>query len=315
MSVLEDMEREEACDGEVAGAVCAPAFRRPAIANPGAYFGEGTVDEAALVSPGAAGRVFNPIIIAEFRRWRARPFTYLSMVLVVFAGLVSLYQIKQGAFAAMAMRAGNVVGVDWVQYGMNMINLVFRPSTILPLMMVWRALVSFRDGGLYKPFRTTFLTPGEFLWGIVTVPFLMSAVILVIYTGAVLAPSMIEMHFAQPADRRNWWAAINVLGILFEGSMNGALICFVAMYFGLRGGARLGALFPVLAAVLVIQSAQAVGYTLSPRINGLFMGRTGEGWTLLQRTWQFWVFGTPKVLLAAVFWWLTTRHLAKRDYH
>ncbi len=230
------------------------------------------VVESAILSPGVDGHVFNPIVVAEFRRWRARPVTYLGIVLLTLLGIVFLHY-GRGAAAPFGITHPVLVGIirhfaevrQWVlepfgtgkfgQLAAYGIDLLFRPSTILPLMMVWRALLSFREGGLYKPFRTTFLTPSEFLWGMIAVPFSVSALLLVLYTGGVLGPGLVQAYEASAG--RSGYPLLHIAGILFEGSLNGALICFVALYAALLLDVRWSSLAPVLLAILAIQGLQA----------------------------------------------------------
>jgi len=245
------------------------------------YFGEGTVDESSILSPGVYGRVFNPIVAAEFRRWRARPVTYMGMVLATFLGICFVYFGRGGLplgvdhpFLA-AVTAATVKMREWLLsplpatgswrgWGNQYLNLILRPSTILPLMMVWRALVSFRDGGLYRPFRTTFLSPSEFLWGMIAVPFFAGALLLTIYTGGILGPGIVTGYHSRPPGYPGSppHPVVQVAGILFEGGMNGALICFVALYCALLWNARPAALVPVVLCVLALQAAQCA-YQLS----------------------------------------------------
>ncbi|MDK2971082.1 MAG: hypothetical protein PWP23_837 [Candidatus Sumerlaeota bacterium] len=294
-----------------------------------------------------AGRVFNPIVWAEFRRWRARPVLYLGMVAVALGGICYLHFNKGGAvpwLIRIGLLPGSINPANaWLQYLELMIQLVVRPSTLLPLMMVWRALVSFRDGGLYRPFRTTFLTPGEFLWGIIAVPFLAGALILVGYTGLVLSPRLIQYHFQLTPDLRQVHPYWQILAILFEGSLNGVLICFVALYFGLRGRARLVALVPVLVGVLLIQSGHAVLFLGAGSVQE-WLARPATSWAAfaqrfpdalakllvwyddagaqeldrslrgaipyIRALWTYVVSGAPKLALSLLLWWRCTRLLS-----
>jgi hypothetical protein len=259
----------------------------------------------ATLSPGAAGSVFNPLVAAEFRRWRAKPLQYLSMVLVVFAGICYLYFNHQSLIQFPLTWSREVT-----LYFESLVRLLVRPSTILPLMMVWRAIVSFRDGGMYKPFRTTFLTPGEFLWGVIAVPFLLSGLLLVLYTGWVLGPGIIERHNVFAPDARNGHPLVLIAGILLEGSLNGAMICFIALYFGIRGEGRLTALMPVLALTLLVQALQAGLYVRSWEF--LEFGRrfaAHRHGPLLVQLWPYLIQSAPKLVMAAAFWWATRRRL------
>lgn len=253
------------------GATALPADARD-------YFGESLVDESSILSPGVYGRVFNPLVSAEFRRWRARPVTYTGIVLITFLAICfNFFGSRVGAGPPFGIDHPFLVEVaeqiarlrtwiiellpatgDWRDLAGQYLGLILRPSTILPLMMAWRALVSFRDGGLYLPFRTTFLSPSEFLWGIIAVPFFASALLLVVYTGGVLGPGLVAAHNSIPpgSGRILPHPVVSIMGILFEGGMNGALICFVALYCGLVLKARPEALVPVVLAVLAIQATQ-----------------------------------------------------------
>ncbi len=250
-------------------------------AETGDFCGAPLVDESEILSPGFEGRVFNPIVVAEFRRWRAKPFTYLGIVLLTLLGIVLLYLSKSPTapfgldhpvllkvtsdLAGLRARFAELFGTGRGKgYADRMVDLVFRPSTILPLLMVWRALISFRDAGLYRPFRTTFLTPAEFLWGMIAVPFFVSALLLVVYTGGVLAPGIMESYARVEAWQPH--PMIYIAGILFEGSLNGALICFVALFFALWFRVRWSTLVPVVAAILLMQGLQVWFMNLNPKL-------------------------------------------------
>lgn len=275
------------------------------------------VDGQILASPGSRGKVFNPVVRAEFRRWRARPFTYLGMVLVVLGAIVYAYQAR--GTGGLAFLAG---GNRWLQLLNTMISHIVRPSTILPAMMVWRALVSFRPMGLYQPFRTTFLGPGEFLWGVIAVPFFVSALILIGYTGFVLSPQFVQAYFSQEPGVIDWRPVLTVAGILMEGSLNGALICFVALYLGLRTNARLWALFPLIAVIIAIQAAQSA---LSIPPLSTWLASDFRSWLYTRisddprRGFAFFTFSLylvvaiPKLILCLVAWRMTTRFLRKAD--
>lgn len=270
------------------------------------------------LSPGRAGRVFNPLVKAEFRRWVARPLQYLGIVAATLAGIILLYYQSSALTAVFGMTP---VG----QFLRHLTLLIARPSTIVPLLMVWRALVSFRDGGLYRPFHTTFLTPGEFLWGIITIPFLVSFAILVAYVGAVLMPAQIEGFYAfEPVQRGAWVGAIplRIFLVLFEGAANGAVICFLALYVGLRGGATLAALFPVLIGVVLIQALQAVhflfeadvSFWVSVHVLRPVLPATWVDESIIRESARLLVPAFPKLLACVVLWMLTVWHLRLRDY-
>ncbi len=304
------------------------------------YYGTPLVDESQILSPGTKGRVFNPIVVAEFRRWRARPFTYLGMVLITLAGLSLMYHARSAGAGSiffsissagwfgnlmelMKLRGvaapGAGTGGKIAQFAGYLLLLILRPSTLLPLMMVWRALVSFRDAGLYKPFRTTFLRPDEFLWGMIAVPFCVSALILIFYTGAILSPGLVRAYHMYPPTMSSPHPYFQIIGILFEGSLNGALICFIALYFGVRSHVHLSALFPILLAVLLIQSAHACAYQFGVMqiIMDKWIEVPQQEWTpafkTLYRNALYLITGTPKLILCVIFWWLTTRLLITRD--
>ncbi|MCB2155701.1 hypothetical protein KQI84_12515 [bacterium] len=289
----------------------------PPDIDPNEYYGTPLVDESTIPSPGSRGKVFNPVIRAEFRRWRARPFTYLGMVLLVLGAIVYAYHARiAGGLVILA-------GTPFSRFLNLLIGHVVRPSTILPAMMVWRALVSFRPMGLYSSFRTTFLTPGEFLWGIIAVPFFVSALILMGYTGIVLSPRFIQSFFAQEPGAIDWRPVFQVAGILAEGSLNGALICFVALYLGLRTNARLWALFPLVVFILAIQAA-----TTSLGVDPIYSWLTGDfrkwllnlnlvddpRWAMTAFMFsQYLILAIPKLILCIVIWGMTTRFLHKSE--
>jgi len=276
------------------------------------------------LSPGYGGIVVNPIIKAEFRRWRARPLTYLAIVAVALAGI--WYTLSYRTELEQFITSQQGMGADkWGRFGVRMIDLIVRPSTIIPLLMVWRALVSFRPSGLYQPFRTTFLTPGEFLWGIVTIPFIVSLLVIMLYTGIRLLPegSLMFYYSSSPEIRvermiHPFWVAF---GVLFEGASNGAVICLAALYFGLLFKARMEALVPIIGFLLLLQSGHAI-YDINDDTKRAFTAwlmerMTGEGDLTQNMTFahlsQYLITGLPKLALCFVFWALTTWHLRERD--
>jgi len=317
---VDELQKSEAAGAQPDGATAI---------DPATYYGEPLVDECEILSPGPQGsEVFNPIVVAEFRRWKARPFTYLAMVVVIALSITAMTLVRtnilRGAGATFTIFGFDVVGFlqrptlglagapSWQLFFYYLVPLIIRPSTILPLMMVWRALVSFRAGGLYRSFRMTFLTPGDFLWGIVAVPFFVSALILILYTGLVLAPGLIEGVLIMPPERQvpTHWA--RVAGILYEGSLNGMLICFVALYIGLRGGARLSALGPVLLATLAIEGLHAWGYVHQMKVMDL-LGTVNPLYSpWISACWQYVAMGTPK-LFACVALWMLCKRLIRRQ--
>lgn len=286
-----------------------------------------TAPPGATLSPGPWGEdVFNPIVKAEFRRWRARPVTYLSIVLVALASIILLYYIRTNrlpdlvagmkifGFDVGAFLSGQVLGGGsrgWM-FGFSLMSYIIRPSTIIPLLMTWRALASFRSGGMYRAFRMTFLTPGEFLWGVIATPFVASALILVLYTGLVLGPDMMARGFSRPPDRgsTNLWLTMG--GILFEGSLNGMLICFIALLVGLLTDARLSALGVVILITIGVQALQASPvlfpdfWPLNPAtIRDLVLELPAPwpdrlSWTRGLETYIHW--GLPKLVLCIVLW-------------
>lgn len=320
------------------------------------------MEESRILSPGVAGSVFNPVVMAEFRRWKARPITYIGIVLLVLFGISlphlgdnwSFTRMIEGGLSrffdwgpqAPIAAASEDILVNWRVFSDTMVRLLIRPSTILPLLMVWRALVSFRAGGLYRPFRTTFLTPGEFLWGIISVPFAAAALILVFYVGYMLGPDVIGAYNRMPPDLRGIHPFYHLLMILFEGAANGILICFVALYIGLRLNARLLALGPVIAVIFLIQVPHALFFA-APDVRQFF-GNLPDQWLhlteglrawlihmgigvdpaafetfrhgpssvlpVLQRYWTYLASGIPKIALAMVFWGLSKHYLRERDY-
>ena len=245
----------------------------PAPASAFAAAGSSTRPADSL-SPGAAGTVFNPIVWAEFRRWRARPFTYIGIVLLVL--VLIILNRKNPNFLIDLLRSINLFPtgaaattkpallLQW------MLQLLIRPSTLLPLLMVWRALRSFRKDKMYKPFRTTFLTPGEFLWGIISIPFLVSAAVIVFYTGWVLTPGLIDTYSRPNMFSERLHPYWTIVGVIFEGGLNGAAICFVALYFGVRFNARLSSMLPVFLFVLIIQASHAVTFVYAREIGDFF---------------------------------------------
>jgi len=303
------------------------------------------------VSPGYAGKVWNPILWAELRRWRARPVTYSAFVLVALAGIIANYyaSVNQSSilsslgllfadpqvFSKSLIEYRNQYGVPGfleVPYNMlasfNNINylmerwvsLILRPSTILPLLMVWRALVSFRSSDFYGSLQTTFLRPRDFLWGIVGIPFWISAIILILYTGLVLSPRLVSSYYQIAPDRRLVHPLWQIMGILFEGGLNGGMICTIALFFGLRWKARLSNIMPVLLMVFFVQFIQGIYITKNHAINTFFFENLyqipprdlTETQAVLRSTLIYLMMGTPKIFVVILFWYLSAREIRKQ---
>lgn len=306
------------------------------------HYGTPLVEESRIVSPGMAGSVFNPVVWAEFRRWRALPVTYFGIVILTFFGIWYLYTAHDDLMAEIR-RSTLGIGVlnPFMSYIEYMARLLARPSTILPLLMVWRAVVSFRADGFYRPFRTTFLTPGEFLWGVTAVPMVLAALILVVYTGVVLSPSIVRDYHAMPPQFRPAHPYLSALAILFEGGLNGAFVSFAVLYFGIRGRGRLLALVPVVCAILLVQSGHAYLY-MKVGVISRFIESVPPLWaeyfgywsTILpvpsaiatividapkslvgpgRLLWPYAAAGIPKFFLCLLLWALARRHIERRE--
>ena len=316
-----------------------------------------------------SGFVMNPVIVAEFRRWKARPLTYLLFSLLTLGILVYLHKTRTGGLFVTSVFENidkltalfnGVLGTDVIpeltpllpaggvgggfialRFIDNMCRLVLRPSTLIPVMMVWRAICTFRKDQMYRPLRTTFMTPGEFMFGVIAIPFLVSALIIMFYTGLFLAPRIIEGYFSMSPENRLEYTVhplFTLSGILFEGCLNGAVICFVALYFGLRFNGRLTALVPVILFILLIQLISAMVFNLSSNfddhvtmfLDGYRKFTEVMGWkfdpSLYDMTkWElipnryramFWVYGlsgTVKLVLCALLWQLSASHLKHRE--
>ncbi|MGF1572439.1 MAG: hypothetical protein ACFCU1_05140 [Sumerlaeia bacterium] len=310
----------------------------------------GTTEEGLSRGPGA--KQFNPLLLVELRRWRARPLTYSLFVIIAFAGIMLNRYVNASTQDSILVTIGlqfpnpdvlsnftennkgliqglpffgellaeYLMGFNNLNYLLHTyITLLLRPSTIIPLLMVWRALITFGQSGYYKSLRMTFLHQRDFIWGIVTIPFWISAVILVLYVGIILSPNLAMRYYAiSPTDRfiHPIWT---ISGILFEGATNGALICFLALYLGLRNGATLLNIFPVLLFILIIQFIMAI-YLVQPQfINDLILPAPDD-WRLnneevpvlyrgLLSIKTFLVMGIPKLVACVVLYQLTLRLL------
>lgn len=287
--------------------------------------------EAGWRSPVLTARfVLNPLIAAEIRRWRARPFSYGGMLVFVFVSICLLLYSQQiggwfsrvfgarggGLFGALpsADNLRQAFGGDLGRIVSSLWQLIIRPSTLLPVMMVWRALVSLREPGLYEPFRLTYLSPAEFLWGIVAVPFFISSLILIGYTGIVIGPRIIDSYYYSiPGSQGTLFYTQIVAGILLEGSANGALISFVALFYGIRGKARLSALMPLVVAVFVIQLAQALAFIHWDHIQQfLRLPRLpfAEIPKDFDQRWRYLLIGAVKLVLAIGLYGITLQRLS-----
>ncbi|MDX1974004.1 MAG: hypothetical protein SFY68_15855 [Candidatus Sumerlaeia bacterium] len=306
----------------------------------------GTTKEGLSLGRGA--KQFNPLLRVEMRRWRARPLTYGLFVLLAVTGLVlnrELGSANGGWLIWIGLQFPNPQlfsqGVerfrwliDWIPLGssfadflmgfddlnrimVQFVSLMLRPSTIIPILMVWRALVSFRESGYYNSLRQTFLEPRDFIWGIVTIPFWISALILVLYVGLVLTPDLAMGYYATDPERRLVHPFWVILGILFEGSMNGGIICFVALYLGLLRGARVSNLFPVLLLVILMQFVTALYMVQMPVIHTALLG----DWVNLENEelstpmrifvmqLRYLIMGLPKLLGCVIVYHLCLRLL------
>lgn len=313
----------------------------------------GTTTEGLSRGPGA--KQFNPLLLVEMRRWRARPFTYAAFVIIALAGiLLNRYlnsSVQTSILAAIGLQFptpdlfsqfiegqqnfllnfpfGELIykylrGFNNLNYLMHSyISLLLRPSTVVPLLMVWRALITFRESGYYNSLRMTFLHQRDFIWGLVTIPFWISAVILVFYVGLVLSPNLIQRYYAVAPDERVIHPMWNIAGILFEGAANGALICFLALYLGLRKGATLLNVFPIIAFILVIQFIMAL-YLVQPAFINELLFPFPESWNMkpdnrelspivrsILANVNFLVMGVPKLIACVVLYQMSLRLLAR----
>lgn len=201
----------------------------------------------------------NPFIIAEFRRWRNRPLPYIAIAFMLVSLIVLSHQYATGAFAL--RQPGR-----FAAFLMGLGGLLLRPSAIVPAVMVWRALYSYRDGPMYEPFRTTFLRPGHFAWGILAVPCFLSLLTVLLYTGIQILPNIISSYAAMGAVPLyepiiGKAIALRIGSILFEGFANGFLLATVTLYLGIRTRARLEGVFLAVAACLAVQLAHALYQT------------------------------------------------------
>lgn len=299
------------------------------------------------LSRGAGAKQFNPLLLVELRRWRARPLTYASFVIIALAGILLNRYFNQTAQTTILATVGlqfpspdvfsrmiesHEQSFLWLPFGKEFadylkgfsnlntllhtyISLLLRPSTVIPLLMVWRALFTFRQSGYYGALRMTFLHPRDFIWGIVTIPFWISAVILVLYVGIVLTPDLAMRFYAIAPDERSIHPMWLIAGILFEGALNGALICFLALYLGLRYGANLLNIFPVVLFILVIQFIMAI-YLVQPEFVNSILLPFPETWEASNKDLsalfrgilsleRYLVMGVPKLLACALLYRLT----------
>lgn len=193
----------------------------------------------------------NPLLRAEVRRWRAKPITYSAFAVLLGMMLGFTYYVRtRNALFAPAAGFGIYLNA--------MVSLVLRPSAIIPALMVWRALYSFRTGPLYEPFRLTYLTPGQFVRGVAAVPFAVSLLVVLGYTTVVLAPLVYERWSfwltVKGQEHLTWWGLWGELGgIIIEGAVNGMLIAMITFHLALRHRVELTGLAMAFLCCILVQ--------------------------------------------------------------
>lgn len=263
-------------------------------------------------SPVGVGSVENPLFRAEFRRWRARPLFYSGLGIV--ATILIAYIVHQQHGGAVLARGTPNPILDFLQ---RTFVYVVRPSSIVPAIMVWRALYSFREGPFYEPFRVTFLRPGQFVWGVIAVPCLVSALILSVYTVAFLGPGVFGRWPAAvyPPEFR-WVCEIMppalIVSIIVDGAVNGLFVALVTVHAGIKYRLSAASLALAASACVLVQAANAylapMSVEISMWISRQYPGNLAANW-ILPNLLPYYLYSLPKLALCWVVWRRCVRSL------
>lgn len=266
----------------------------------------------AWVSPVGEKPVENPFYLAEIRRWRARPLFYSGVG--IFATILIGLTVNERVMAI-----GPAASSALTMYLERMFSLMLRPSSIVPAILVWRALYSFREGPFFEPFRTTFMPPKTFVWGVIAVPCFVSVMLVLGYTSAYLAPGIIErakMYEMYPNFEYLSWLmpTTQITSIIVEGVSNGLLIAIITAYAGIRY--RLGVMGALMVFVFCF-ALQCVTVITTPVVEELrfFLvrqfGADLPKYTLISTLLHYYVWSIPKFILAWFLWRWTVRDIAR----
>ncbi len=256
-------------------------------------------------SPVGARRVENPFFRAELRRWRARPLFYSGLGIV--ATILIAYVVHQQRGGAVLARGTPNPILDFLQ---RTFVYVVRPSSIVPAIMVWRALYSFREGPFYEPFRVTFLRPGQFVWGVIAVPCVVSALLLSAYTIAFLGPGVFDRWPAAvyPPEYRRMCMLMPpalIASIIVDGAINGLFVALVTAHAGIKYRLSAASLAYAAVACVVVQGANAClapySADISMAIARRYPGNLVVNW-VIPSLLPYYLYSLPKLLLCLLVW-------------
>jgi len=270
------------------------------------------VEPRGWVSPVGDKPVENPFYLAELRRWRAKPLFYSGVA--IFATILIGLTVQERV-TALGPGATGMLTV----YLERMFSLLLRPSSIIPAILVWRALYSFREGPFYEPFRTTFLPPKAFVFGVIAVPCLVSVLLVLGYTGTYLAPGILEgasIYGNYPGFEYLQWVipTTQLTAILIEGVSNGLLIAIITAYAGIRYRLAVSAVLVVVAFCVVVQGITVLSTPFVEELRFYLVRTYGANmarYTLISTLLHYYVWSVPKYILAAFLWRWTLRDIAR----
>ncbi len=264
-------------------------------------------------SPVGERSVENPLFRAEFRRWRARPLFYSGLGIVATVLIAYIVHQQRGG-AVLARGTPNAI-LDFLQ---RTFVYVVRPSSIVPAIMVWRALYSFREGPFYEPFRVTFLRPGQFLWGVIAVPCLVSALILTAYTVGFLGPGVYQRWPAAVYPPEFRWICefmppALIVSIIVDGVVNGFFVALVTAHAGIKYRLSAASLALAASACVVVQALNSYLAPVAPEISmwiaRQYPGNMGVNW-ILPSLLPYYLYSIPKLALCVFIWRRCVRSLA-----
>jgi hypothetical protein len=270
------------------------------------------VEPRGWVSPVGDRPVENPFYLAELRRWRARPLFYSGVA--IFATVLIGLTVNERV-TAIGPAASSVL----TAYLERMFSLMLRPSSIVPAILVWRALYSFREGPFFEPFRTTFMPPKTFVWGVIAVPCMVSVMLVLGYTGAYLAPGILEraeIYKQYPKFEYLQWVvpSSQLVSILIEGASNGLLIAIITAYAGIRYRLAVSGVLLVFAFCVAIQGITVISTPFVEEFRFFLVRSYGADlakYTLISTLLHYYVWSIPKFYLAWLLWGWTVRDIAR----
>ncbi|MDX2176649.1 MAG: hypothetical protein SF028_09265 [Candidatus Sumerlaeia bacterium] len=263
--------------------------------------------------PSLTGKTENPFYRAELRRWRNRPLTYMGIGLLT-AFLIGVV-VRQRQLGLVGIGAAFGAQSQLLVFIESTIFLMLRPSAIIPAVMVWRALLSFRPGPFYEPFRTTFITPSQFIRGVIGVPVLVSAAIMACYVLFMFAETTFGnwQMYRLPQDQewlREWAPWMQLASVFFEGAVNGFIMAVVACWAGLRFRLGIASIMAIGLFSFAIQgTTQLLWMLFSDQAQRIaYDWRDGARLLYFSLNQYYW-WAAPKILLGAYLWWRCVRWL------